>query len=231
MSAEERSDAELLPSQCMCLRLCSNSKQLLARTSQSTAVTIPTGCPQARETTRDGFEAHLGTNHLAHFLLTLLLLPSLRRAAEQVRTGLGCTALVYARGSAAVHAVLLPKQPRPSTCPHSMLGSRRLAAPAVGSLSPALLLHLRQASHPRRVVRVSYFLQHLYHTAPLTDGPARACCARVLQDPLHGQHPPGRPEPGARLQLAGGIRAEQAGAGVEPSVTLALDAVRLAVAG
>lgn len=37
----------------------------------------------AREETEDGFEAHLGTNYLAHFLLTLLLLPSLRRGAEQ----------------------------------------------------------------------------------------------------------------------------------------------------
>ncbi|KAL4856494.1 Retinol dehydrogenase 12 [Chlorella vulgaris] len=37
----------------------------------------------AREQTPDGFEAHLGTNHLAHFLLTLLLLPSLRQAADK----------------------------------------------------------------------------------------------------------------------------------------------------
>ncbi|KAL4424097.1 hypothetical protein ABPG75_001398 [Micractinium tetrahymenae] len=37
----------------------------------------------ARETTPDGFEAHLGTNHLGHFLLTLLLLPALQQGAQQ----------------------------------------------------------------------------------------------------------------------------------------------------
>lgn len=37
----------------------------------------------ARELTPDGYEAHLGTNHLGHFLLTMLLLPGLQQAAEE----------------------------------------------------------------------------------------------------------------------------------------------------
>lgn len=35
--------------------------------------------------TKDGFEAHMGTNHLGPFLLTMLLLPCMRETARKVR--------------------------------------------------------------------------------------------------------------------------------------------------
>lgn len=50
----------------------------------SPALTPPPAPPPAgimmepRAETRDGFERHVGVNFLGHFLLTLLLLPSLR---------------------------------------------------------------------------------------------------------------------------------------------------------
>lgn len=37
-----------------------------------------------RTETVDGFESHMGTNHLCPFLLTLMLLPALRRGGAQV---------------------------------------------------------------------------------------------------------------------------------------------------
>ena len=36
-----------------------------------------------RSTTKDGFERHLGVNHLGHFALTALLWPELRTAAQK----------------------------------------------------------------------------------------------------------------------------------------------------
>lgn len=37
--------------------------------------------PEDRQKTADGFEIHMGVNHLGHFLLTNLLLQPLKRAA------------------------------------------------------------------------------------------------------------------------------------------------------
>lgn len=40
-----------------------------------------------RKETADGFEQHVGTNHLAHFLLTMRLIPLLLRSAERSSIG------------------------------------------------------------------------------------------------------------------------------------------------
>ncbi|PNW76900.1 hypothetical protein CHLRE_11g480650v5 [Chlamydomonas reinhardtii] len=51
-----------------------------------------------RSETKDGFELHMGSNHLGHYLLTLSLLPSLRRGAAQLRAAAAAAA---ANGSTA----------------------------------------------------------------------------------------------------------------------------------
>lgn len=52
----------------------------------------PPRCPAlraaGRQETADGFELHMGSNHLGHFLLTLSLMPALRRGAAG-RPGFG----------------------------------------------------------------------------------------------------------------------------------------------
>ncbi|GLC37596.1 hypothetical protein PLESTM_000625100 [Pleodorina starrii] len=47
------------------------------------------GAPRAE--TNDGFELHMGSNHLGHFLLTLSLLPSLRRGAAELAAAAAAT--------------------------------------------------------------------------------------------------------------------------------------------
>lgn len=52
-------------------------------------------CPFSK--TKDGFETQFGTNHLSHFLLTKLLLPSLLATAEAS----GCEGRVVSLASTA----------------------------------------------------------------------------------------------------------------------------------
>ena len=47
--------------------------------------------PAPYKLTEEGFENHLVTNYLGHYLLTLLLLPSLEQATNQARAGWGGT--------------------------------------------------------------------------------------------------------------------------------------------
>ncbi|KAG2427117.1 hypothetical protein HXX76_012628 [Chlamydomonas incerta] len=55
-----------------------------------------------RSETQDGFEMHIGSNHLGHYLLTLSLLPALRRGAAELRAARGAAAAAngHAKGSA-----------------------------------------------------------------------------------------------------------------------------------
>ncbi|MEW5305606.1 MAG: hypothetical protein WDW36_008138 [Sanguina aurantia] len=43
------------------------------------------GMGVSREETEDGFESHMGSNYLGHFLLTTMLLPALQRGAESAQ--------------------------------------------------------------------------------------------------------------------------------------------------
>lgn len=63
--------------------VCHTHILLLPREALSNQCCVP--ALAGRTVSEDGFEAHLGTNHLGPFLLSLLLLPSMLQTARQAR--------------------------------------------------------------------------------------------------------------------------------------------------
>lgn len=122
----------------------------------------------ARELTPDGYEAHLGTNHLGHFLLTMLLLPGLQQAAEEVscnasrQCSLPSAARLwrvlwsFAANSASVACARCRSAALPSSSAATASCSLQQHAPSSAFSTPLLLLPLAaQTGRPGRVVHVS----------------------------------------------------------------------------
>lgn len=113
----------------------------------------------AAQLTQDGYEVHMQTNHLSHFLLSMLLLPALEQAASL-------------RGSARIvnHSSTSRKQPRPTPLQPESFAQH----PIIKKSGLAVGLHRYQQSKLANMLFTSA-LQVRY-----------ACCAVLC--PLHVGH-------------------------------------------
>jgi NAD(P)-dependent dehydrogenase (short-subunit alcohol dehydrogenase family) len=116
----------------------------------------------AREQTPEGFEAHLGTNHLGHFLLTMLLLPSLRRTAEQASAALLPSGQPAARHWCTHHITsptTILQGARPLLANHCRLPAAASSCPFLSVAHPRAMASpfclALQTGRPSRVVHVS----------------------------------------------------------------------------
>lgn len=77
--------------------------------------------------TSDGFETHLQTNYLGHFLLTHLLLPMLQKASSQPGRVINVTAHAYSAGRMCIDDPLSISNLKPKYHPRDAFAHSKLA--------------------------------------------------------------------------------------------------------